>query len=75
MLKNAYLDAKIGVDTAENGPPEETAARRYAWSSQHFARLGPALIHSKSTLEPGRPRMSPVKDTSATPFDHRVDLF
>ena len=23
MLKNAYLDAKIGVDTAENEPPKE----------------------------------------------------
>ena len=23
MLKNAYLDAKIGVDPAENEPPEE----------------------------------------------------
>ena len=23
MLKNAYLDAKIGVDTAENGPRKD----------------------------------------------------
>ena len=28
MLKNAYLDAKIGVDTAENEPPKECRSER-----------------------------------------------
>ena len=28
MLKNAYLDAKIGVDPAENEPPKECCVVR-----------------------------------------------
>ena len=49
MLKNAYLDAKIGVDPAENGPRKERYAGRWRrWTRPSFLRGRQTTSHDTS---------------------------
>ena len=40
MLKNAYLDAKIGVDPAENEPPKERCVVADGANAEFLGRAG-----------------------------------
>ena len=44
MLKNAYLDAKIGFDPAENEPPKECRAARAVRSKGEVEVFGCTVV-------------------------------
>ena len=62
MLKNAYLVAKIGVDTAENEPPEE-------WCVAAMEPDGPARA------EPSAPRGRPAARRPAAVVSSTQSIF
>ena len=51
MLQNAYLDAEIGVDTAENEPIEKSAVSWQCYASSHRKRTPPRARHLFSDSE------------------------
>ena len=60
MLKNDYLLAKIGVDTAKNEPQKESCGRGHDVTTDSRGELGRGNQHSAV----GR---APIPDSSDTP--------